>query len=67
MQGQLFFGDVNDSVLRRIALNAARDDVSGNAIDVLNAPGGAVYSMETAPDGRIYFSDAQGIYRLAPA
>jgi hypothetical protein len=28
---------------------------------------GAVYSMEVAPDGRIYFSDGQGIYRLRPA
>ena len=37
--------------------------MSGNAIDVLDAPGG-VYSMETAPNGRIYFSDAQAIYRL---
>jgi glucose/arabinose dehydrogenase len=67
VQGQLFFGDVNDGVLRRVALNAVRDDVSGNAIDVLDAPGGAVYSMETAPNGQIYFSDAQAIYRLAPA
>ena len=67
VQGQLFFGDVNDGVLRRVALNAARDDVSGDAIDVLNAPGGAIYSMETAPNGQIYFSDAQAIYRLAAA
>ena len=28
---------------------------------------GPVYSMEVAPDGRIYFSDGRGIYRLAPA
>ena len=61
--GDLFFGDVNTGVVRRVALNAARDDVSGNAIDVLDTPGG-VYSMETAPTGRIYFSDAQAIYRL---
>jgi glucose/arabinose dehydrogenase len=27
---------------------------------------GAVYSMEVAPGGRIYFSDGDGIYRLAP-
>lgn len=26
---------------------------------------GPVYSMEVAPDGRIFFSDARGIYRLA--
>ena len=40
VDGQLFFGDVNTGVLRRVALNAARDDVSGSAIDVLDAPGG---------------------------
>ncbi len=67
VEGQLFFGDVNTGVLRRVALNAARDDVSGSAVDVLDSPGGAIYSMETGPDGRIYFSDAQAIYRLAPA
>ncbi len=39
VEGQLFFGDVNTGVLRRVALNAARDDVSGAAIDVLDAPG----------------------------
>ena len=67
VEGQLFFGDVNTGVLRRVALNAARDDVSGAAIDVLDAPGGAIYSIETAPNGQIYFSDPQAIYRLAPA
>ena len=65
VQGQLFFGDVNTGVVQRVALNAARDDVSG-PIDVLDSPGG-VYSMEIAPNGWIYFSDAQAIYRLSPA
>lgn len=67
VEGQLFFGDVNTGVLRRVALNAARNDVSGGATDVLDSPSGAIYSMETAPNGQIYFSDAQAIYRLAPA
>ncbi len=67
VEGDLFFGDVNDGVLRRISLNAARDDVSGDPTDVLTSPNAAIYSMETGPDGRIYFSDFQGIYRLAPA
>jgi glucose/arabinose dehydrogenase len=66
VEGDLFFGDVNTGLVRRVALNAARDDVSGAAIDVLDSPGG-VYSMETAPNGWIYFSDAQAIYRLAAA
>ncbi len=66
VEGDLFFGDVNTGVLRRVGLNAARDDVSGSAVDVLDSPGG-IYSMEIAPNGRLYFSDAQAIYRLAPA
>ena len=67
LEGQLFFGCVNDGMLRRVALNAAGDDVSGSAVEVLESPQHAIYSMETAPDGRIYFSDFQAIYRLAPA
>ena len=27
----------------------------------------AVYSVEVGPSGRIYFSNAEAIYRLAPA
>jgi glucose/arabinose dehydrogenase len=66
VEGQLFFGCVNDGVLRRVALNAARDGVTGDPVRVLDSPNGAIYSMEPGPDGRIYFSDFQGIYRLAP-
>jgi glucose/arabinose dehydrogenase len=67
VEGDLFFGCVNDGVLRRISLNGARDDVTGDPITVLNSSNDAIYSMETAPDGAIYFSDYRGIYRLAPA
>jgi hypothetical protein len=34
---------------------------------VLGSPNGAIYSIEAAPDGRIYLSDPRGIYRLALA
>jgi hypothetical protein len=37
-EGQLFFGCVNDGVLRLVALHAARDDVSGSAVGVLDSP-----------------------------
>ena len=67
VEGQLFFGDVNTGVLRRVALNGARDDIVGNATGVVDAPGGAIFSMEAAPNGHIYFSDGEAIYRLAPA
>jgi glucose/arabinose dehydrogenase len=65
VEGDLFFGCVNDGRLRRIGLNGPRTDVEGNPVPVLDGPGGAIYSMETDPDGRIYFSDARAIYRLA--
>jgi aldose sugar dehydrogenase len=61
---KLFFGDVNDGLLRSVSLNVARDDVAGSPATVLSAPGGAIYSMEVAPSGRIYFSDSSAIYRL---
>jgi glucose/arabinose dehydrogenase len=65
-RGKLFFGDVNDGVLRRVGLNAARDDL-GTPVDILDAPGGAIYSMEVSPAGRIYFSNSGGIYQLVRA
>jgi glucose/arabinose dehydrogenase len=67
-EGDLFFGCVNNAgTLRRVNLNGARTDIMGNPAKVLNPPNGAIYSMETAPDGRIFFSDFAGIYRLALA
>jgi len=42
-------------------------EVPGARITVFDVPGGSIYSMERAPNGRIYFSDASAIYRLAPA
>ena len=65
-QGDLFFGAVNDGVLRRANLNGPRDDIT-SVITVLTAPRGAIYSMETSPNGRIFFSDDRAIYRLAHA
>jgi glucose/arabinose dehydrogenase len=65
VEGDLFFGCVNDGQLRRASLNGQRTDVAGSPATVLGSPNGAIYSMEAAPDGRIYFSDPRGIYRLA--
>ncbi len=63
-EGSMFFGDVNTGKLRSVSLNMARDDVSGGAVDVLDAPNGVIFSMETGPNGWVYFSDPVGIYRL---
>lgn len=66
-QGKLFFGCVNDGKLRVVGLNAARTDVSGPPSILRSSPGGAIYSMETAPNGTIYFSDDGAIYKIVPA
>ena len=63
-EGKLFFGCVNDGKLRVLALNVARTGPRGSPNVVLDSPGGAIYSMETAPNGTIYFSDSGGIYKL---
>jgi glucose/arabinose dehydrogenase len=49
-------------------LNPARDDFDGalHQVELTNFTG-PVYSMEVGPDRRLYFSNAEGIYRLAPA
>jgi streptogramin lyase len=66
-EGDLFWGACCDGgSLHRGILNGPRDDLA-NVVTVFDVPGGSIYSMERAPNGRIYFSDASAIYRLAPA
>lgn len=71
-EGDLLFGCANGNCkttvgpLGRFDLNGARDALGApTRIDTTAA--GPVYSMEVAPNGRIWFSDYRGIYRLAPA
>jgi glucose/arabinose dehydrogenase len=64
LEGELVFGNVNDGTIRVATLSGDRTDVASVANLVA---GGSVHSMETAPNGRIYFSTANGIFRLAPA
>lgn len=64
-EGDLLFGACCDGgVLRRVVLDAARDDVASGPVTVLTAPGGSILSMEAGPNGSIYFSDSRSIYRL---
>ena len=50
-----------------VPLTSGRWSFAGPPAEVpLTNHDGAVYSMEVAPDGRIYFSDGEGIYRLRP-
>ena len=61
-EGDLFFGAWNDHRIRRLQLNGARNDIVGEVQAFTNPSG--VLSLLAAPDGRIFFSDANGIYRL---
>ena len=62
-EGHLFFGCVNDSKVRVVGLNAARTGISSGPTALLTAPEG-IDSMETAPNGQIYFSTQDAIYKL---
>jgi aldose sugar dehydrogenase len=63
--GDLIFGNVNDAILRAANFDATRTDITGTR--QLIPQGTSLHSMEVAPDGRIFFSGPNGIYRLAPA
>jgi glucose/arabinose dehydrogenase len=62
-EGRLFFGSINDGDIRVATLDARRRTITGVS-SVLSTPNAAVHSMEVAPNGRIYFSDHAGIYRI---
>jgi glucose/arabinose dehydrogenase len=60
--GRLLVGSFVDGKIRRLRLNADRNNVLRERV-VFNQLDGVV-AVETRPDGRIFFSDANGIYRL---
>lgn len=62
LEGRLVYGTWNTRQLRAVTLDAARTSVVSEA-PLLTHPSG-ILSVERAPDGRIYFSDGSGIYRL---
>lgn len=64
--GDLLVGAVNDGRIRRFDLNATRYGFDTGPHLVLDRPG-PVLSLEVGPNRRIYFSDFEAIYRLAPA
>ena len=64
VNGDLVFGDVNTGAIRAINLDATRTGFAGSPRVLLSAASG-VHSMEVSPKGRIFFSTATGIYRLA--
>jgi glucose/arabinose dehydrogenase len=62
--GDLLVGAVNDGRIRRFDMNAARTGFDAGPLLVLDRPG-PVISIEVAPNGRIYVSDFDAVYRLA--
>lgn len=62
--GDLLVGDVNTATIRAFDLDARRTSFEGGPRAVLRMPQ-PVYSIERAPDGRIYVSGPAGIWRLA--
>jgi glucose/arabinose dehydrogenase len=61
-QGTLFFGTVNPDDIRRVVLTSNRTAVQ--SISVVYTHSDMVLSVESGPDGTIYFSDTDGIYEL---
>ena len=63
-EGDLFVGACCDGgIIQQLELNAGRDGILGRT-DVGTASGASIYSMEVGPNGSIYFSDYEAIYRI---
>jgi glucose/arabinose dehydrogenase len=62
VEGDLLVGAYNDGRIRNLSLNPAGDGIA--SIEVIYDHPNSVLAIEAAPDGRIYFSDPHGIFRL---
>ena len=58
----LLFGDYNHGTLWRARLSRNRLRVVG--LDRLAHPSGQILSLETGPNGKLYYSTYTGIWRL---
>ena len=61
-EGHLFFGAFNTGDIHEVTLSADRSKVARDTTPFNH--GNLVLSLESAPDGTLYFSDGIGIYRL---
>jgi glucose/arabinose dehydrogenase len=62
VEGDLLVGTYLRRVIYALDLNGGRDGIAGRS--TLAHHKRAVLAVEAAPDGRVYFSDQRGIYRL---
>ena len=63
--GKFFFGAYKTGDIRRVKLTPNRLGVAHQTVVLTR--GNGILSMETSPNGHLYFSDSQGIYRLVLA
>jgi glucose/arabinose dehydrogenase len=61
--GSIYYGDVNQTALHEVVLDAQRDDVVSDT--VVYTHGTTILSIEEGPGGVLYLSDPTGIYRLS--
>ncbi|MGH2739041.1 MAG: PQQ-dependent sugar dehydrogenase [Actinomycetota bacterium] len=61
-EGTLLLGSWNDAEIRRLRLNAGRNDITQDSILFTNPRG--ILAIEASPKGPVFFSDDSGIYRL---
>jgi glucose/arabinose dehydrogenase len=61
-EGRLLFGAWNDGIIRRLTLTANRLAVASQNVLLDHTSG--VLAVETGPDGAVYFSDSDQIFRL---
>lgn len=64
-EGAFFFGAYNTGDVRRVTLNDTRSGI--DAQQVVYTHPRAVLAIEAGPDGALYLSDADAIYRLVRA
>ena len=62
-EGDLFFGAFNTGDIHEVSLNADRTEAVHDSTPFNH--GNLVLSIETGPDGTLYFSDGVGIFKLA--
>jgi glucose/arabinose dehydrogenase len=65
LEGRLVYGTFNTRQLRAVTLTTDRTGVVSETPVYTHSAG--ILSVERAPDGGVYFSDASGIYRLTGA
>ena len=63
-EGALFFAEFNTGTIRRVILDPTRTTVAAEGESVVYDHHGDIISMESGPDGTIYFSTTKSIWRL---